>query len=112
MLRKLICLILIGLLCLPACAEQKAPSHLYHFTSAAEAPAKIADSIADLFGSDVTYIDGYATMRFGRWTSGQIILQDAQEYIFIIPIENLKNHAQNHQGTQNHIPKERTLVFP
>ena len=58
MLRKLICLILIGLLCLPACAEQEAPSHLYHFTSAAEAPAEIADSIADLFGSDVTYIDG------------------------------------------------------
>ncbi|MBQ1946231.1 MAG: SH3 domain-containing protein [Clostridia bacterium] len=81
MLRKLICLILIGLLCLPACAEQEAPSHLYHFTSAAEAPAEIADSIADLFGSDVTYIDGYATMRFGHWTSGQIILQDAQGYI-------------------------------
>jgi len=81
MLRKLICLILIGLLCLPACAEQEAPSHLYHFTSAAEAPAEIADSIADLLGSDVTYIDGYATMRFGRWTYGQIILQDAQGYI-------------------------------
>lgn len=80
MLRKLICLILACFLCLPVCAEE-APSHLYHFTSAEEAPAEIADSIADLFGSDVTCIDGYATMRFGRWSYGQIILQDAQGYI-------------------------------
>ena len=78
-MRKLICLLLVCLLCVPAHAEE-APSHLYHFTSAAEAPEEVATDIAALFGTDVTYIDGYATMRFGRWTHGQIILQDAQGY--------------------------------
>ena len=79
-MRKLICLLLVCLLCVPAHAEE-APSHLYHFTSVAEAPKEIAADITHLFGDDVTYIDGYATMRFGRWTHGQIILQDAQGYI-------------------------------
>lgn len=80
MLRKVLCLLTILALCLPACAEE-APSHLYHFTSAAEAPAEIAAEVAGLFGTDITYIDGYAAMRFGRWTHGQIILQDTQSYI-------------------------------
>lgn len=81
MLRKLICLILVCLLCLPAVAEEEAPSRLYHFTSAEEAPKEIADDIAGLFGTNVTYIDGYATMRFGRWAHGQVILQDQDDYI-------------------------------
>jgi len=79
-MRKLICLLLICLLCVPAYAEE-APSHLYHFTSSTEAPREIAADIANLFGSSVTYIDGYATMRFGRWEHGQAILKDAQGYI-------------------------------
>ena len=80
MLRKMICLLLLLCLCAPALSED-APSHLYHFTSAAEAPEEVAADIAALFGTDVTYIDGYAAMRFGKWTNGQIILQDAQGYI-------------------------------
>lgn len=79
-MRKILCLLMIFMLCLPARAED-APSHLYHFTNAQEAPQQIAAEIAALFGSDVTYIDGYATMRFGRWSCGQIILQDQQGYI-------------------------------
>lgn len=80
MLRKLICLICLCFLCLPALADD-APSHLYHFGSAADAPAEIAAGVADLFGSDVTYIDGYATMRFGKWTYGQILLKDSESCI-------------------------------
>ena len=81
MLRKLICLMFLCLLCLSAMAEEEAPSHLYHFISAEEAPAEIAADVAALFGADAAYIDGYATMRFGRWSCGQIILQDAKGYI-------------------------------
>lgn len=80
MLRKILVFLLILCLCLPACAED-APSHLYHFASAAEAPQEIAADIADLFGADIAYVDGYATMRFGRWSYGQIILKDSQSYI-------------------------------
>lgn len=80
MLRKMICLMMILCLCAPVLAEE-APSHLYHFTSASEAPKEIAADITHLFGDDVTYIDGYANMRFGRWEHGQAILKDAQGYI-------------------------------
>lgn len=80
MLRKMICLLLFLCLCAPVLSED-APSHLYHFTSAAEAPKEVAADIAALFGTDVTYIDGYAAMRFGKWTNGQIILQDTQGYL-------------------------------
>ncbi len=75
MLRKMLCVLLLCLLCLPAFSED-APSRLYHFGSAEEAPKEIAAGIAALFGDDVTYIDGYATMRFGQWAHGQVMLKD------------------------------------
>lgn len=79
--KKVLCIFLLILLCLPAFAEDEVPSRLYHFTSAAEAPYEIAAGIADLFGPDIAYIDGYATLRFGRWCYGQAIMQDEQGYI-------------------------------
>ena len=94
MLRKMICLLMVLCLCAPARSED-APSHLYHFTTVSEAPEEIAADIADLFGSDITYVDGYAAMRFGKWTHGQIILQDAQGYILCC----LRYAGDNASGT-------------
>lgn len=104
MLRKMICIFLILCMCVPALSED-APSHLYHFTSAAEAPEEIAADIAALFGTDITYIDGYATMRFGKWTNGQIILQDTQGYILC----GLSYAGEDASGTW-HITSSRTAL--